>query len=132
MESDNIEEKFTSLMNKLQEVNIQLNETVRNIKDGLIPTFERSMADMKLSIDKLSSKNSQIIKRFEDQTDFLAKNFKVSIDSLKAIFDVNKFEDIINKSERLNETLESQLKEINIIEVTNELKQILDKINKKV
>jgi methyl-accepting chemotaxis protein len=132
MPEDNIEEKFSSLINKLQEVSLRLNETAKNIKDGLIPTFERSMADMQLAIDRLTSKNSQIIKKFEEQTNFLAENFRSSIEGVKAVFDINKFEDILKNSEKLNAMMGDQLKDLDISKVTSVLKNIVEKFEKKI
>ena len=120
--------KFNSLISKLEEVNIKLGEAASNIKNSLIPVFEKSMAEMQLSIDKLSDKTAQMQTRFEQQTDFLIRNLMESITGIKTIFDVNKLEDILQKAQKVTETLGDELKKTNIASVLNELKAALNKL----
>ncbi|MEM2108909.1 MAG: hypothetical protein QW327_00225 [Candidatus Odinarchaeota archaeon] len=120
--------KFNSLISKLEEVNIKLGEAANNIKNSLIPVFEKSMAEMQLSIDKLADKTAQMQTRFEQQTDFLIRNLMESITGIKTIFDVNKLEDILQKAQKVTETLGEELKKTNIANVLNELKTALNKL----
>ncbi|MHA1754187.1 MAG: hypothetical protein ACTSYR_01560 [Candidatus Odinarchaeia archaeon] len=130
MDDKNIEAKFESLMSKLEEVNFKLNETLRSIKEGLIPSFEKSVAEMHLALNKLVDRNEQFIKRIKEQTEFLGQNFKLSIQGIKAIFDVNKIESILKRSEEINKVIEEDLKDIDFKSLANKLKYVLEKIER--
>mgnify|MGYP005831106311 CR=1 FL=1 len=128
---ESVGEKFNSLIDKLQEFNMRLSETVNSIKNGLLPTFERSMADMQLSIDKLFDKNSQIMKKFDEQTEFLNRNIVEGLNGIKAIFDINKLEDIMTRANRINDIIAEELKGADILKTVEELKNTINKLNKR-
>lgn len=129
---DNVEEeigsKFSLLKSKLEELNIKISEAVNSIQNNLIPVFEKSLADMQLSVDKLIDKNSQMQTRFEQQTDFLIKNLTESTTGIKTIFDVNKLEDILEKTSKVTEVLSEELQNIDISSIFNQLKTALNKL----
>ena len=128
MEEDNFESKFVALLNKLQEVSVMLNEAVVNIKEGLIPSFEKSMAEMQLSLDKLVDRNSFFIKKFENQTNLLSAHIRNSIKGIKAIFDINKIEQILKTAEELSNKVKSSVSDFEF----KELSEILKKISKNI
>ncbi len=130
--TDNVEQeissKFSLLKSKLEELNIKISEAVNSIQNNLIPVFEKSLADMQLSMDKLIDKNSQMQTRFEQQTEFLIKNLMESTTGIKTIFDVNKLEDILEKTSKVTEVLSEELQNIDISSIFNELKTALNKL----
>ncbi|WEU40073.1 MAG: hypothetical protein OdinLCB4_006275 [Candidatus Odinarchaeum yellowstonii] len=123
-----IRSKFNLLSSKLEELNIKISEAVNSIKNNLIPVFEKSLADMQLSIDRLMDKNSQMQTRFEQQTEFLLKNLTESATNIKTIFDINKLEDILQKTGRITEVLNEELQNVDLSTTFKELKTTLSKL----
>lgn len=122
--SKKIEEKFSSLINKLDEVAKSIDEVTKTIKEDLTSTFEKNTEELRNMTDRLTEAISVEAQKFDDQTDFLIRNFNVGIDSIKNTFDVKRLDRAINK---INDLSKSILSGIDLDKMREGLKLLAEK-----
>ena len=86
--SKKIEDKFSSLINKLDEVAKSIYEVTKTIKEDLTSAFESNTNELTNMINRLTEAMRVEAQKFDDQTDFLIRNFNAGIDSIKNTFDI--------------------------------------------
>lgn len=122
--SKKIEEKFSSLINKLDEVAKSIEEVTKTIKEDLTSAFENNTEELSDMINQLAEAIRVEAQKFDDQTDFLIRNFNVGIDSIKNTFDIKKLDQAIEKINGLSQNI---LSDIDLDKMREGLKLLAEK-----
>ena len=123
--SKKIEEKFSSLINKLDEVAKSIDEVTKTINEDLTSTFENNTEELSNMINKLTEAIRVEAQKFDEQTDFLIRNFNVGIDSIKSTFDIKRLDQAINK---INDLSQNILSGIDLDKMRERLKLLAQKV----
>jgi len=123
--SKKIEDKFFSLINKLDEVAKSIDEVTKTIKEDLTSAFENNTEELKNMINRLTEAIRVESQKFDDQTNFLIRNFNVGIDSIKNTFDIKKLDQAIN---RINDLSQNILSGIDLDKMREGLKLLAQKV----
>ncbi|MFX0096196.1 MAG: hypothetical protein ACFE7E_00380 [Candidatus Hodarchaeota archaeon] len=103
--SKKIEDKFFSLINKLDEVAKSIDEVTKTIKEDLTSAFENHTEELRDMINRFAEAIGVEAQKFDDQTNFLIRNFNVGIDSIKNTFDIKRLDRAINKIDDLSQNI---------------------------
>jgi len=123
--SKKIEDEFFSLINKLDEVAKSIDEVTKTIKEDLTSAFENNTEELKNMINRLTEAIRVESQKFDDQTNFLIRNFNVGIDSIKNTFDIKKLDQAIN---RINDLSQNILSGIDLDKMREGLKLLAQKV----
>lgn len=123
--SKKIEDKFSSLINKLDEVAKSIYEVTKTIKEDLTSAFESNTNELTNMINRLTEAMRVEAQKFDDQTDFLIRNFNAGIDSIKNTFDIKKLDQAIEKINGLSQNI---LSGIDLDKMREGLKLLAEKV----
>ncbi len=123
--SKKIEDKFSSLMNKLDEVAKSIDEVIKTLKEDLTPAFEKNTEELRDMINRLTETMGVEARKFDDQTSFLIRNLNIGIDGIKNTFDVKKLDQAIDK---INDLSQNILSGVDLDKMREGLKLLAKKI----
>lgn len=100
--SKKIEEKFSKLINKLDEVAKSIDGVTKTIKEDLAQAFENNTKELGDMINKLTEAIGTEAQKFDEQTNFLIRNLNAGIDSIKNTFDIKRLDRAIDKIDEMS------------------------------
>ncbi|MFX1486012.1 MAG: hypothetical protein ACFFBS_02715 [Promethearchaeota archaeon] len=103
--SKKIEEKFSNLMNKLDEVARSIDEVTKTIREDLAQAFESNTEELGNMINQLTEAIGAETQRFDEQTNFLIRNLNAGIDSIKNTFDIKRLDRAIGKIDEMSQSV---------------------------
>lgn len=101
--SKKIEEKFSKLINKLDEVAKSIDGVTKTIKEDLAQAFENNTKELGDMINKLTEAIGTEAQKFDEQTNFLIRNLNAGIDSIKNTFDIKRLDRAIDKIDEMSQ-----------------------------
>lgn len=123
--SKKIEEKFSKLINKLDEVAKSIDGVTKTIKEDLAQAFENNTKELGDMINKLTEAIGTEAQKFDEQTNFLIRNLNAGIDSIKNTFDIKRLDRAIDKIDEMSQDV---LRGIDLNKMREGLKLLAKKV----